>query len=113
MTRVYPGLFLRKKNMDLIEEQPHTHLATRKIAEQTGISRSSIRRMVKKKRNLKQFKNLKTPQMSEGTRNRRETRAASLRGRFGSNTRMIEQTVWQDEKDFTLEVPVNLQKDRV
>ena len=51
--------------------------------------------------------------MNEGTRNRRETRAASLRGRFGSNTRMIEQTVWQDEKDFTLEVPVNLQKDRV
>ena len=57
MTRVCPGLFLRKKNMDLIEEmvcsqgeQPHTHLATRKIAEQTGISRSSIRRMVKKKK---------------------------------------------------------------
>ena len=26
---------------------------------------------------------------------------------------MIEKTVWQDEKDFILEVPVNLQNDRV
>ena len=25
---------------------------------------------------------------------------------------MVEKTVWQDEKDFTLEVPVNLQNDR-
>ena len=26
---------------------------------------------------------------------------------------MIEKTVWQDEKDFTLDVPVNLKNDRV
>ena len=26
---------------------------------------------------------------------------------------MIKKTVWQDEKDFTLEVPVNLQNDRL
>ena len=26
---------------------------------------------------------------------------------------MIEKTVWQDEKDFTLDVPINLQNDRV
>ena len=31
------------------EEAPHTHLAPRKIAEQTGISRSSIRRMMKRR----------------------------------------------------------------
>ena len=62
--------------MDLIEElgclqkqQPHTHLASRKIAEQTEIRRSLIRGMVKRK-NLKHFKRLKTPQMSEGNRNR-------------------------------------------
>ena len=66
-----------------------------------------------KKRNLKQFKRFKTPQMSEGTRNRRETRACSLRERFGGNTSMIKKTVWEDEKDFTLEVPVNLQNYRV
>ena len=48
------SLFL-KENMDLIEELarlqeelPHTHLAPRKITEQTGIRRSSILRMVKR-----------------------------------------------------------------
>ena len=51
--------------------------------------------------------------MSKGTRNRRETRAGSLRERFESNICMIEKTVWQDEKDFTLEVPLNLHNDRV
>ena len=49
----------------------------------------------------------------EGTQNRRETCAGSLRERFESNIRMIEKTVWEDEKDFTLEVPVNLQNDCV
>ena len=47
--------------------------------------------------------------MSEETRNRRETRAGSLRERFEINIRLIEKTVSQDEKDFTIEVPVNLQ----
>ena len=113
-----PTTVTTEENMDLVEElicsqeEPHTHLAPRKIAEQTGISRTSIRRMIKK-RNLKQFKRLKTPQMSEGTRNRRETRSVNLRERFETNARMIEKTVWQDEKDFTFEVPVNLQNDRV
>ena len=51
--------------------------------------------------------------MSEETRNRRENRIGSLRERFESNIRMIEKTVWQDEKDFTLEVPLNLQNDCV
>ena len=37
----------------------------------------------------------------------------SVRERFESNIHMIEKTVWQDEKDFTLEVPVNLQNDCV
>ena len=48
--------------------------------------------------------------MSKRTQNRRKTRACSLRERFES---MIEKTVWQDGKYFTLEVPVNLQNDRV
>ena len=51
--------------------------------------------------------------MSEETRNRRETRACSLRERSESNIRMMGKTVLQDEKYFTLEVPVNLQNDRL
>ena len=45
------------KNMDLIEElvcsqeeQPHTHLPPKKTAGQAGISPSSIRRIMKKKK---------------------------------------------------------------
>ena len=49
----------------------------------------------------------------KGTRNRRETCTGSLRERFESNICMIKETVWQDEKYFTLEVPVNLKNDRV
>ena len=72
-----PRIFSTEENMDLIEElvcsqkeRPHTHLAPRKLAEQRRISRSSIRRMVEK-RNLKQFKRLKTSQMSKETRNKK------------------------------------------
>ena len=39
--------------------------------------------------------------------------AIALAEKFERNTRMTEKTVWQDEKDFTLDVPVNLQNDRV
>ena len=95
--------------MDLVDDLvcSLSHLVPRKISDQTEIKRSSVRRMVKT-RHLQLFKGLKTPQMREG--NRRESRASSLQERFKSNARMIEKTVWQDEKDFTLEVPVNLKK---
>ena len=68
--------------------------------------------MVEKK--LKQSKCLKTPLMSEGTRNRREIRADYLREKFESNIHPHGQkTVCQNEKYFSLAVPVNLQTDRV
>ena len=51
----HPRTVSTEENMYLIEdlvcsheEQPRTHLGPRKIAEQIGISRSSVRRMVKK-----------------------------------------------------------------
>ena len=94
-----PRIVSMEENMDLIkdlvcsqEERPHTHLAPRKIAEQKGISWSSIQGKVKK-RNLTQSQHLKTPQMSEGTWNRRETCAGSLRERFESNISLIQKTV--------------------
>ena len=47
--------------------------------------------------------------MNEGTRNRRETRAGSLKERFKSNIHMIKkkQPAWKHEKKFTLEVDRN------
>ena len=51
--------------------------------------------------------------MNDGCCNRRYARAIALAKKFERNTRMTEKTVWQDEKDFPLDVPVNLQNDRV
>lgn len=94
------------------EEQPGTHVAPRGIKRRLGISRSSVKRVIKN-RGINQFKRMKTPRLTDGARNRRLQRAAGLIEKFEKNKRMIEKCVWQDEKDFTLEVPVNSQNDRV
>ena len=49
----------------LQEENPGTHMSPKKIEKYTGISRFSVERMVKSKE-FKQFKHLKTTQMSDG-----------------------------------------------
>ena len=57
--------FVHKKKLrthTLITSSPHTHLSPRKIAEQTGISRSSIRRMIEG-RNFFLLKRVKTPKI--------------------------------------------------
>ena len=51
----------------LQEEKPGSHMSPREIEKHAGISRSSVRRIVKKK-GLRQFKRLKTPRLSEGTK---------------------------------------------
>ena len=65
------------KNSELIEELicsqeelPGIHNSLREIARNFGISRSSVRRLVKR-RKINQFKRMKTPQMNNGTRNLR------------------------------------------
>ena len=50
--------------------------------------------------------------MNHGCRNRTYACTITLVQKFEDNTCMIEKTVWKDEKDFTLDVPVNLQNDR-
>ena len=79
-----PRTVTTEENTDLMkelicsqEEAPHTRLAPRKIAEQTGISRSSIRRLIKR-RNFRQLKWLKTPEMNDGCLNRRYARTIAL-----------------------------------
>lgn len=93
------------------EDNPGSHMSPREIEKHTGINRSVVRRIVKS-RGLRQFKRLKTPMMSAGTKERRTTRAGLLAERFGKN-RMIEKCVFQDEKDFTLDIPINHQNSRV
>ena len=93
------------------DESPGTHMSPREMEKHTGIERSSIVRMVKKN-GWKQYKRIKTPRMSKGTKKRRTERAGALSERF-SNKRSVEKCVWEDEKDFTLEVPLNHQNSRV
>jgi len=94
------------------EEEPGTHASPREIARELEISHSSVRRIVEDK-GYNQFKRLKTPQMNDATRNRRVDRAVSLHEKFAKNPRMIERTIFQDESDFPLQVPLNSQNDRV
>ena len=51
--------------------------------------------------------------MNHGCHNRRYARAITLAQRFEGKTCMTEKTVWQDGKDFTLDVSVKLQNDWV
>ena len=65
-----------------------------------------------KRRDLKQFKRVKTPRMSSATQQRRTERAGALAEKF-SKKRSIERCVWQDEKYFPVDVPFNAQNNRV
>ena len=94
------------------QEEPGTHVPPRKIAHQLEVSHTSVRRMIKN-RGINQFKRLKTPSMKEGTKNRRLERAIMLATKFERHPRLIERAVFQDEKDFTLDVPLNPQNNRV
>ena len=89
-----PRSVTTEKNTDLIEElicsqeeAPHTHLAPRKIAEQTEISRSSIRRMIKR-RNFSQLKRVKTREMNDGCRYKKYAYAIALAKKFELNARI-------------------------
>jgi len=58
---------------------------------------------------LRPFKRIKTPHMSEVTHQQRTDRAGKLAARFERNLRLIEKCAFQDGKDITLEVPLNQQ----
>ena len=94
------------------EDDEGTHEPPRKIAETLQVSRSSVKRMIKASE-INQFKRMSEPRRDEGALERRTRRANGLVERFEKNPRSIEKLVWQDEKDFPLEVPLNRQNNRV
>ena len=71
-----------------------------------------MRRLVKRK-NINQFKRMKTRHMNNGTRDRRTIGLGNLAGHFDRNPRLVENSAYQDEKDLTLEVPTNIQNNRI
>ena len=113
-----PKSAITPENEEIVEqliysqgESPGTHTSPREIEIHTGIKRSSIVRMVKKN-GWKQYKRIKTPRMSEGTKKRQTERAGALAERL-SNKKSVEKCLLEDEKDFTLEIPLNDQNSRV
>ena len=83
-----PRTITTEENTDLIkdlicsqEDNPGSHMSPRNSEKHTGINRTSIRRMTKK-RGLKQYKRLKVPMMSLGTKQRRTNRAGILAEKF-------------------------------
>ena len=106
-----------EENGDLVEElicsqeeEPGNHYSIREIAPQLSIGRSSVQRLVGKKK-LHCYKRLKTPHMNARCRQRRTERASKLFQRFLIQS--LPCLVFQDEKDFSLQVPTNCQNNRV
>ena len=106
-----------EENADLVEEpicsqeeQPGSHSSLRQIAPQLSIGTTSVLRIVRK-RKLRCYKRMRTPQLTDGCRKRRTERAAKLSRRFTVHS--LPRLVFQDEKDFTLQVKTNRQNNRV
>ena len=92
------------------EDEPGTHNSIRQITPRISISKSSVHRMVKKK-NLLCYKRLKTPQMNSACCKRRAERTGKVLQRFSIHS--LPRLVFQDEKDFSLQVPTNCQNNQV
>ena len=80
------------------------------MAPRISISKSPVHRLVKKN-NLHCYKLLKTPKMNSACRKRRAERAGKLLQRFSIHS--LPRLMFQDEKDFSLQVPTNHQNNRV
>ena len=84
------------------------------LNQQESISFPKLNQKNDKKKKLSSIRKGKnSTEMNDGCRSKRYACAVALAEKFERNTRMIEKTIWKDEKEFTIDVPVNLQNDRV
>lgn len=93
-----PGMLAKRKSLEsyVTKRDTKIHWHESFICEKNG-----------KKKRIEIIQAFEIATMSEGTRKRRTERATVLAERFTKNSRSFEKCVWQDEKDFTLEVPLN------
>ena len=92
------------------DSQPGSHSSARVVATRLNVHRSSVQRVIKKRLGLKSVRRLHNPTIPAGTKLRRFQRAGELLTRF--RTAKVKRMTFQDEKDFTLEVPSNSQNNR-
>ena len=93
------------------EDQPGTSLSDRELAKAVGISRSSVRRIVREDLQLKVFKRVAATELNAATQAKRLSRAKDLLRRFKSQD--VKKICFSDEKIFSVSAPVSLQNDRV
>ena len=93
------------------EDQPSTHRSTRQIARETGIARTSVRRIIHKDLRLTCFKKKRAQELTEANKITRLVRAKQLLKKYPEQAVGF---IWfTDEKLFTVAAPVNMQNDRV
>ncbi|CAG0901689.1 unnamed protein product, partial [Darwinula stevensoni] len=94
------------------EGRPGTSMSVRQVAKETGIDRSSVRRIVKKYLNLKAFKRVTVQELSVPGKKKRLDRCKRLLERFPT-PESVKKIWFSDEKRFTVVTPRNTQNDRV
>lgn len=87
------------------EDQPGTHLSQRKISQNLGISLGSVHNIVRTDLKLKAFKRISSSRKTPNVKQKRKTRSRKLLDKFSHND--VKRIVFTDEKDFSLEVPIN------
>ena len=93
------------------EEHQQTQRSQREIARQTGVSRSSVSRIVKNELNLKCFKKHLATELTESNKVSRLSRYKKLLRRFPEHK--VSFIFFTDEKLSTVARPTNKQNDRV
>lgn len=93
------------------EDKPRTHRSTRQIARETGVSQSSVVRIVNKDLSLKCFKRRRAQELTESNRLARLVRSRQLLKRYQEHD--VAFMWYTDEKIFTVAAPSNSQNDRV
>jgi len=93
------------------ENAPRTHKSTREIAKETGVSQTSIRRIIHKDLQLKCFRRKQAQELSDSNKLSRLVRAKQLLKAYPKH---LVQFIWfTHEKIFTVAPPLNPQNDRV
>ena len=93
------------------EGQPGTSKSPREIERDTGISRGTVQRIVKRDLQLKTFRRREVQLLSIGDRLKRLAACKRLKKRI--TVAKLARTWFTDEKIFTVQTPTNSQNDRV
>ena len=94
------------------DDAPCSHKSPREIQRETGVSRSSVVRIIKNDLHFKAFKRVVAQKLNTDCKVKRLQRCRQLLARFPSE-RSVRSIWFTDEKTFTVATPLNSQNDRV